>query len=187
MGKVTTVSPWYKFFKKGEKGVYEFRDALIRRQQTLSGMDKFIFSGDTIMNQIVDVVSSLENQKNNLSDNMRELKKLMEEERKAWNYMGQALLKHNHTIVICKGQLENAEVLKKLDKNKITNLKAQLNGAIASIKQAFSEYKTLLSKILKAEAMFLPFNKNGILARPQLEQYFVRIKTLKAIDALEAA
>ena len=186
MGTATTVSPWYRLFKKGEKGLLDFQKALVRRKEALSGLNKFIFSGDTVMQQIVDVVSTVEAQKNALSDNMKQLKILMEEERKAWAFMAQALLKHNHTIIFCRNQLEHAETLR-LDKNKITNLDAQQRGAVASIKQAFKEYSDMLNKLLKAEAMFLPYENNTFLSRSKLEAYFNRIKALKAIDAMEAA
>jgi hypothetical protein len=186
MGTATTVSPWYKLFKKGESGVRDFQKSLVRRKEVLTGLNKFIFSGDTVMGQIVDVVSSIEAQKSVLSDNMKQLKILLEEERKAWVALAQALLKHNHTITISTTQLEHAETLR-LDKNKVMNLDAQRKGAIASIKQVFEEYRALLRKILLAETMFLPFENNAFLNKQRLLEYFNRVKVLKAIDAFEKA
>lgn len=187
MGTATTVSPWYRLFKKGEKGLLNFKNALVKRKDVLSGMSKFIFSPtDIVMNQIIEVVASIEDQKNALSDNMRQLKILMEEERKAWAFMAQALLKHNQTITASKEHLEHSDTLR-LTKNQVTNMDAQKRGAEASIKQAFKEYSDMLGKLLKAEAMFLPYENNTFLDRSKLEAYFNRIKTLKAIDAMEAA
>ena len=186
MGTATTVSPWYRLFRKGERGLQDFVKALARRREVLSGLSKFIFSPtDIVMNQIVEVVSSIEDQKNTISDNMKQLKILLEEERKAWAYMAQALLKHNQTITASKEHLEHADTLR-LTKNQVTNMDAQKRGAEASIRQAFAEYCALLGKILRAESKFLP--DNSVFSNKQrLAAYFERIKALKAIDAMEAA